>query len=210
LFAALLSSRPYPHYLVQVLPPLSLSLGLFFTKTNKRFRLSLKKIKFSPRFLVPIVLLIVFQVSFSAFRFWTYPNREYYFNFYQYALGGQSQAEYLDKFDPKARHLYQVANYLRQRTGPDEKIFIWGTEPSVYPLSNRLPLGRYTTSYHIIDFDGYQETINQIKNTPPRFVIVSPEEKRPFPELFGLIQKNYSPAKTIGNLQIYHLNPTYD
>ena len=209
-FAALLSSRPYPHYLVQILPALSLSFGLLFVKIKNCFCFSFKKSRLSLETLIPVILLVIFQISFSIFHFWTYSNREYYLNFYRYALGKQNQTEYLENFDPKAKTIYQAANYLRQRTDPDERIFIWGTEPSIYPLANRLPLGRYTTSYHIIDFNGYQETIDQINDNPPRFIVVSPEEKRPFPKLFGLIQKKYILAKTIDNLQIYHLNPSYD
>lgn len=191
-FAALLSSRPYPHYLIQILPALSLSFGLFFTKFLKERT-------------IPLVLLAIFIASFLGFGFWHYPSFPYYLNFYQYVLRCKSQEEYLSDFDPRAQTIYQIANHLSTHTLPEEKIFIWGTEPSVYALSRRLPVGRYTAAYHIIDFDGYEETIKNLKMKPPRYIILMTYEKRPFLELKGFVAQNYALERTIGDAQIFHL-----
>jgi len=191
LFAALLSSRPYPHYLLQVMPALALSFGLIMAKTKEK--------------IVPLVLSFLLAFSFLYFKFWHYPNISYYQNFYQFAVGQKSKEEYFNYFGKQTKALYQTATFLKLHTSPQEKIFIWGNQPSIYALANRLPIGRYTVAYHIIDFNGYQETINALAKNPPRFLVISSEEKRPFPALFSFIQSNYTPFLRIGDFNMLKL-----
>jgi len=61
-FAALLSTRPYPHYLIQILPSFSLSWGLIFLKRNQVVKI------------IPLVLLLIFIFIFKFFNFWYYPT----------------------------------------------------------------------------------------------------------------------------------------
>jgi len=63
-------------------------------------------------------------------------------------------------------------------------------------MSNRLPVGRYTVAYHIVDFNGYTETINSIKNNPPKYIIYYPMDNRPFIELDNIIKDNYIHQQT--------------
>jgi len=193
-FAALLSSRPYPHYLIQLLPALSLSLGFF----------AYQKKQSSQQILFPLIMLFILQATFLIFNFWTYPNLVYYQNFYQFISGQKSQQEYFYDFDHHAPALYQTALWLNSRTLPNEKIFIWGTEPSLYALSRKLPVGRYAAAYHIVDFDAYQETIKALTKDKPRFLIISDQETHPFPSLKKLVRQHYSLEKKIGGFNIYY------
>jgi 4-amino-4-deoxy-L-arabinose transferase-like glycosyltransferase len=193
-FAALLSSRPYPHYLIQILPPLALSFGLFLVKQKK----------YRQEKLIPAVLTVILIATFLIFRFWYYVNLPYYANFYQYLLGIKNKQTYFADFDPRANDIYQVSEHLIVRTLPDEKIFIWGSDPFIYALTQRLPIGRYAASYHIIDFNGYQETITLLQEQKPRYLIVDPDEKRPFPSFFNLLKREYAFEKQIGDFKIYH------
>jgi len=191
-FAALLSSRPYPHYLLQIIPSLSLSFGLLAEKTREK--------------LIPFLLFFIFSFSFLAFRFWYYPNLSYYLNFVQFALKTKSQEDYFTAFDSQANAIYQVSEYLRGHNRDEEPIFIWGTRPSIYSLARRLPVGRYTVSYHIIDFDGYQETINVLKTEKPLFIIKVKGERK-FADLDGLVAANYLRVTTIDDMEIYRRLP---
>jgi len=191
LFAALLSSRPYPHYLLQVIPALALSFGLVFSKNKEK--------------IVPLVLSFLLAFSFLYFKFWHYPNISYYRNFYQFAFGLKSKESYFDYFGKETWALYQTAAFLKLHTSPQEKIFIWSNQPSIYALANRLPTGRYTVAYHIIDFNGYEETMNALTKNPPRYIIVSAEEKRPFPEFFAFLQNNYISVFLAGEFNVLKL-----
>lgn len=198
-FAALLSSRPYPHYLIQLLPALSLSFGLLLVKGKGSL---IEKA-------VPATLLVVFVTTLYSFQFWSYPSLPYYLNFYQFVLRDKTQQEYFNDFDGRANTIYQVADYLQVHTVPSEKIFVWGNIPFIYPLARRLPVGRYTVAYHIIDFNGYQETLNQLQEQKPRYIIVDPQEKRPFSSFFAWLEQKYFLAKQIGDFQVFHRLPSY-
>lgn len=193
-FATLLSSRPYPHYLLQVIPAFSLSFGLIFREKTKFLK---------EKFVAP-VLIFILLVTFLAFRFWLYPNSPYYLNFYQFAVGLKTREEYFADFDSRAPIIYQTATYLKNHTLPGERIFIWGNDPFIYALSERLPIGRYTVSYHIVDFNGYQETLEILQKNPPRYLIISDTENRPFPDLTNFVQANYFLEEKINGFQIFH------
>lgn len=197
-FAALLSARPYPHYLIQILPALSLAVGFFWLHPIK--------IKFWWEKAIPLVLAFVVLVTFSGFHFWYYKNLPYYRNFYGHLLGLKSRDDYYLAFDPRTETIYQAANYLKTHTLPQEKIFIWGNDPFLYALAQRLPIGRYTVAYHIIDFNGYQETMKALNQNPPRYLIISGTEDRLFPELKTLIFNHYLFETRIGDLQFFHRN----
>lgn len=196
LFAALLSSRPYPHYLLQVMPSLSLAFGLILTHSGEKF--------------LPFFLMAVFVAAFWAFHFWHYPNLSYYLNFYQFALGRKTKDKYFTTFDSRAEMTYQLVHYIRSHTQVEEPIFIWGTEPSVYALSRRQPVGRYTTSYHIIDFNAYQETMLALRKAKPNLIIVSREEARRFSELEDFLDNYYFKNYAIGGNEIYRLRESED
>ena len=191
LFAALLSSRPYPHYLVQVLPALSLSWGLVLSRKKEK--------------IVPLILSLILLASSCLFHFWHNHNWPYYQNFYQFAFNQKNKQEYWAWFGDQTQSLYDTAAFLQTHTTPNEQIFIWGTRPSIYALAHRLPVGRYTTSYHIIDFDGYQETIAALQQNPPRYIIVTGEENRPFPTFFAFLENHYTPTILFNQIRLFRL-----
>lgn len=194
LFAALLSGRPYPHYLLQIIPAFALSFGLFFHKGKQK--------------LIPLVLALVLIAGFLVFKFWHYPNISYYQNFYQFLLRMKTKDEYFAHFGAQTKSLYQVAEFLKIRNQSHEKIFIWGNHPSIYTLTQKLPVGRYTVAYHIIDFNGYQETMTALSQNPPRYIIVDQEEKRPFPAFKNFVQNNYVLELQTSNFQLFHRIPS--
>lgn len=196
LFAALLSSRPYPHYLIQVLPSFCLSFGLLLGK-KKQFKAKI----------IPIIFSAILIFSFISFNFWYYPSWPYYKNFYQYALRLKTKDNYLNYFSPQAQTIYETANFIKNHTAIQQKIFIWGNQPSIYALANRLPVGRYTVSYHIIDFNAYQETMKNLLTSPPRWIIVTQDEQKSFPELEDLIGTNYSLFQQFGQFKIFYQLP---
>jgi hypothetical protein len=194
-FAALLSTRPYPHYLLQILPSFCLSFGLLFLKEKKLVKI------------IPFVLLLFFIFIFKFFNFWYYPNWAYFKNFYQYALRMESKQDYLAFYGPQTESLYQTADFIRTHTSSEEKIFIWGNQPSIYALAKRLPVGRYTVAYHIIDFKAKKETLNVLRFQPPQWLIVSQDEKQIFPQLEAFIFNDYSLFQKYGQIEIFYRLP---
>jgi len=191
LFGTLLSERPYPHYLIQVLPALALTVGLLCKKTNIFNRV------------VSFALIGSLALSIFLIHFWAYGVYGYYLNFINYSLKQESRQSYFQYFG-KLNNVYQVAEYLKDKTTDGQKIFIWGDLPHLYALTRTLPPGRYTSTYHIVDFNGYKETLIALENIKPRYIVIDNDEKRPFPEFETTILINYTIEERYGDLIILH------
>ena len=193
IFGVLLSSRPYPHYLIQLLPPLILIIVQVFNHKDK-------KIQFLSLFSFFFLALVIFK-----FNFYFYPVFKYYNNFYSYSLGKKSIADYQNSFGSQVSNIYKISNFIKSKTNQNDKIFVWGDEPYIYALSGRLPSSKYTVAYHVADFNGYQLTMDRIKIDLPKFIIYYQMSNRPFPDLDLFINNYYYVAETIGNATIFEL-----
>lgn len=193
LFGSLLSSRPYPHYLIQILPSFSVLLLVLFSTYSGQIK--------------SLVLLVFFILLLAIFKykFYFYPVFSYYSNFYSYALGLKSQNAYRQFFGSQVNDIYKISEFIRARTSPGEKIFIWADHPYIYALSQRLPLGRFTVAYHIVDFQKYDETINTLKTYLPCYIIYSSMPGRPFLALDRLLARYYFVVEQFGPNLIYQL-----
>jgi len=198
LFGALLSGRPYPHYLIQVFAPFLVLLGVMIVNFSSFIK---DKILFAlvlPIFLIPL--------AFWVYNFYTYPILNYYQNFAQFVLGQKNQDKYYCWFDSRVTRNYQLARFIRDTVPENKRIFIWGNEPCVYALSRHLPVGRYTVAYHIIDFDGYEETMAAMKNNRPLLVVLTPFDHT-FSDLNSFLEENYLRVKVIDKMQIWYRRP---
>lgn len=194
-FGALLSTRPYPHYLIQILPSLCLLLPLAFSRT------------ISIRLRVFIIVFFIFITSlFFKYRFYVYPVFSYYRNFYTHIFSLNSYT-YRNYFGQNVDNSYQIADYLKRSTPPGDPIFIWGDEPYIYALSNRLPVGRFTVAYHIADFNQYDQVYSKLTAVMPDTIVYFPQENRPYLQLEELLSNYYYPATGFGNAVIYHRLP---
>lgn len=192
LFAALLSGRPYPHYIIQVIPALCLLVSMVvFGKEKQRFW--------------PVPFLLLFLAGLVFYKFYYYPTFPYYANFLAFAKGDKTQSEYFEYFDKRTTTIYRLAQMISERTGKKDKVFIWGTAPEVYALSRRLPPGRYITSFHIKDFDGKGETMAALKKNKPKYAIILRDEEDGFPEFFKFLYENFVYFETVGQAEVWRL-----
>ncbi|MDZ7586514.1 MAG: hypothetical protein U0946_02055 [Patescibacteria group bacterium] len=193
MFGALLSERPYPHYLIQPVVPGTILLALFIYSRQKWLKL------------VIVTLGILSGWWWYQIKFWGYPMVPYYINFAQYITHQKSLEEYRNYFDPRVNQTYRLGEYLKKTTLPQDRVFIWGDEPGVYALAERLPVGRYTVAYHVVDFDGYKATMLAWGKQPPRVVLVMDYEKRPFKEMELILATDYILAGKIDQARVYRL-----
>ncbi|MGI6278241.1 MAG: hypothetical protein ACOYJ8_00250 [Patescibacteria group bacterium] len=196
IFGAFLSSRPYPHYLLQVVAPLLILFGfLFVFLFEKKIRLLLVGI-------IPVVFLVA---GFFSYHFYTHTVVSYYQNFAQFALGRKNRQEYFSWFGQDVLENYQVVEFISQALPWNEEIFVWGNQPHIYALSRHLPAGRYTVAYHIRDFDRHQEVLSAIKTNLPKIVVYDRDYRYSFPDLLTFLNKNYYPIEEFGSLQVWFL-----
>lgn len=190
LFASLLSARPYPHYLIQVVAPLALLVTILVNGTQRQ------------RFWVtPFILLFLLAANF--YKFSVYPTLPYYQNFLSFIIGAKDHNSYLAHFDQRIPRTYKLAKTIVSTTRSDERIFIWGTEPELYALSRRLPPTRFVTSFHITDFGGTEETLADLQNNPPKYIVINTNETRELPGLRTFLQANYVYIETQGDVELW-------
>ncbi len=186
LFGALLSGRPYPHYLVEIVPQLCLLFALAL-KEKKGIYLAL-----------PLISAALVAYSFFHFKFWWYPQLPYYQNFLQRLTGQKNKQEYRAFWGEKVPTDYRLADFIQKTTQGDEPIFVWGDAACTYATSQRLPPGRYTVNYHIYDFNGFEETLEAIKKAKPKIIIKLEGEQRSWSELNTLLYNEYIPFSLPG------------
>ncbi len=166
LFSAFFSQRPYTHYMLVLLPPVTLAVGMLFTK------ISMVKKR------VVALLLIGLVIGLSHyFDHWTLLKTfGYYGNFLQFAQGKENVATYQAFFDPNTIRDYALADWITMHTTPHDTVFLWGNSPQVYALSDTFPPGRFSAQYHVMTNEQtIEETANAIRTNPPKYIIIMPD-----------------------------------
>jgi hypothetical protein len=189
LFAVTLSERPYPHYFIQAVAPISLLLAMLLSEKN--IEQSLAIIPLTVAFLVPVF-----------YKFYYYPTTSYYTRFIEFATKKINKQTYFNMFSANVNRNYELANFLVNSSLPSDKVFMWDPDSAaVYALSRRLPPIKYVVPYHVHDYSSTLEVAKEVENTPPKFIILT--SGNPYPELTNLIRSRYLLIQEIGNASIY-------
>ena len=176
--------------------PAALLVALFLTQISV----------YSGIFTLGLTLLVVGAVV--RYNFWYYRSLPYYQNFLGYILGWKTREEYNGFWGDEISTNNEVASYIRKVTNNGDKIFIWGTRPAIYVLAKRLPVGKYTVAYHILDFSAKEEIANQLIKAQPKIIGVVANEVE-FSQLSGILTANYVLVKVVDGVEIYlRLNKT--
>lgn len=190
LFASLLSNRPYPHYFLQIFPPLTLLIGLSLEPLAASSKKRVLAASYQPlTALTTVLITCLFIAILALLNVGVYQTGSYYQHFWQYATGQLSQSEYFQTFDRLMNDNYQAATIITATA--EKKLFIWGTNPALYALTKTAPTGRFTVSFHIKDFNAYDETLRDLEAIAPRFVVVMNNEHQELPGLQDFLAQNY-------------------
>lgn len=179
MYAALLSNRAYPHYFLQIIPPFLFVIAWWVRR------------KHLPEISVSAVLMAYLVLAVITLQLRPYPVFGYYVNFGQYITGFKTEQQYRSWFNPLMTDTYAFAENIRETTNPSDRIFIWGTNPMLYALSNRNPAGRFTVSFHIKDFNAKDESLAAVREHKVPVIVMMHDESDPFPELQLELQQQY-------------------
>ena len=161
LFAITLSERPYPHYLIQVVAPVSLFLAMFFTEKSVEQSLTV----------IPLALALFVPVY---YKFWVYPVAGYYSRFINFAVHRETKIQYFNGFSRTTNRNYEIAQFLVTSSKPSDRVFMWGPDSAtVYALARRLPPIKYVVDYHILDYSSKAIEAKNIAASPPKFIILT-------------------------------------
>lgn len=189
LFAITLSERPYPHYFIQAVAPISMFLTILFVE------------KSIDQVLVVFPLLLTFFVPFY-YKFWIYPIAPYYNNFVKFAIGAENKTSYFNNFSKNTERNYKISDFVINSSTPNDNIFMWDPDSaSVYALTNRLPPTKYVADYHINEYSSKALEVKNISSNPPKFIILTLDH--PYPELRPLLKSQYLLINQVGNADIY-------
>lgn len=189
LFAATLSQRPYPHYLVQAIAPISILTGILFAQKSMEQIYAF----------IPLALAIFVPVF---YKYYDYSTGAYYYRFVQFATGKISKSTYFSEFSPRVNRNYQIADFLVKSSLPTTRVFMWDPDSTnVYALAKRLPPIKYVADYHIIDFSSKEVVAKQLTENQPKFIILTSGHQ--FKELSSLIVSKYILIAQIDDAQIW-------
>ena len=191
LYGALLSNRPYLHYLLQIIPP-AVILGYLLLKNIKKYYLVF--------FVFCLVIFNLYSSFKDAFRL---PTKYYYQNFYDYVTGQKSWVDFANWFDGRTVTNYKIANQIS-----GNNLFVWGDNAFIYVLSQIPPTTKFIQAHHLttINPKNYGLIIEQIKIKKPEFIVVVRPVRFPFPGLEEQLDKNYQLVRIIGENHLYQIS----
>ncbi len=189
-YAALLSGRPYPHYLLQPIVPFSLLLPFVFVLDTV------------VGWMLAALLLFIGIVAGKSLGFGTYPLWTIYTDEYQLVTKQISYSTYLSRYTNAPRN-YDIGAYLLAHMLPEDRLYVWGADATLYNITDRLPAaGRYTVSFHVADMHAYDEVIQDLRAHEPRYIVILPSGGS-FPELSSLLSTNYVLVHSILGSNVY-------
>lgn len=115
-----------------------------------------------------------------------------------------------------------VARRVRERTAPEESVYVWGFEPVIYWLSDRKPSSRFI--YNVPQRTRWERTrarselLQDLATNPPAVIVVqrndyfsfvtgsnldSKGELNEFPELLRVIDRDFTYSTSVGQFEIY-------
>lgn len=189
LFAITLSERPYPHYIIQAIAPISLLLAMFFSEKSLEQSLTV----------IPLALALFVP---AYYKFWLYPTGTYYLRFMNFAVHRETKAAYFNGFSPTTNRNYEIAQFLATSSKTSDRVFMWGPDSAtVYALSKRLPPIKYVVDYHVLDYSSKAQEAKNIAANPPKFIILTNDYS--YSDLKPLLKQKYILINTIENANIY-------
>jgi len=187
LFNSYFSQRPYTHYLLVLIPSLSLATGAFLF--DKKYQ------KVIVVFFIIALLTIIKTFGMPNFN----KSINYYQNFISYVLGKKTMVSYQAFFDRNTPFDYEIARFIKPKLTKNDTIFVWGNNAQLYQLIGVIAPTKYVVAYHISNYkDGPTTTQMAIEKTKPKFIIIIASNSS-IP--FSLI--NYSKKININHATIY-------
>jgi hypothetical protein len=192
--------RHYANYFIQIMPPLSLlgAIGLTYLWNNRH--------QAGTR-LVRRTCCVAFLISFSWFHSRTLAN-------WCYLIFPQVRhVQRWDMWHENRRNL-DIAQHLRHRTSPRDRIFVWGSIPQLFFLTNTSTATIWT------DFDVRDDyppraaerpiqahTAETLRRQLPRYIVDAQQAARleTFPDFRNLVEKHYDFEVEVSGVRLFRL-----
>lgn len=191
----------WPHYFLQMLPPLSVLSGYAVASVYKREGLKW------PRVVLTGALTLLF--IWSAYK----PVLADYKYYLLYSPQDISKNRYGTSVFNEAK---EIGEYIKARTTPDDYIFQWGYEPEIYFYSMRRPASKHL----------YMQTVFRVSTDPhsgiaglrddlfahrPKYIVIQRwrEEWPGYREVAWITIRYYTKETEIGGMAIFRKNDSW-
>ncbi len=191
LVASLLSNRPYPHYFIQLVAPLSLLVAILIDESMNQLKKNINRFITSATVLIGVGLVFAAIGAILLLKVSPYPTFAYYRRFTRLVTGRITPIAYRNSFNYLDQDNYRLAPIIRQTD--EREIFIWGTNPMLYALTETTPPTRFIVLFHIEDLDAYAEVYQDLSRRLPRYIVVMKEAHAMPTNFANLINRYYLP-----------------
>ncbi len=126
--------------------------------------------------------------------------------------------------DYNVREVRQVAKLLRETTTPEQRVFLWGYEPTINVRAQRRTVSRFLYNFPFrmgeVGSKYEAELMSSLRDRPPDVVVVTSGDRFPglvgtykdsamllaeFHELNTFVTERYRPAETVGRYSLWRL-----
>lgn len=194
LFNAFFAQRPWTHYLLVLVPPISLLLGILFA---------------TAKFRTLTFIIIILTTYLGVTKFWLYGKTvDYYLNFFSFVAGKKTLSDYYSFWDGHVNRDYRVAQFLKLKTASFEPVFIWGNNAQIYALAKRPPASRYTVAYHMSFTPSAEEEVaRSLVRKRPRYFIVLQPQTDPLGRIQTVLSHRYQSLFQEDGFTVYERRP---
>jgi 4-amino-4-deoxy-L-arabinose transferase-like glycosyltransferase len=233
LAGALLTGRPYPHYMLQTFLPLALLVAMALHPREVIDAAWRQRPRWRPRALLAPASLFVAALLFQwlyvvapmfggnvlAMHYTRGPS--YYTNFAGWATGLRDERDYLDYFDRRVVHARALERALEGLGAEGQTVYIWGEYPWVYPLAGVQPATRYMTNFYVLLLPYLDvQLATTLRSERPAYIVVMSDAKPKMPEpspvieqrwrnamrgLESVLSGDYQRVAIVGRAQVYRL-----
>lgn len=198
LAVALLTGRPYSHYLLQAFPPLALLVALLLSSMASQRLAWRPRFEHGPAFAIAgaiaVLWLAIVTPAFNgnalAMRYTKSLN--YYSNFAAWSLGLKSQDAYDDYFDRRVNLTERLDATLDRLGAEEQEVYIWGEVPWTYALADSQPATRYVTSFYVLLIPSLDVGLGSVlEEADPRFIVVTGDVWPRIQDDSGILKRRY-------------------
>ncbi len=197
-----LSGRPYPHYLIQIIPSMIISLALL----SRRPKISLKKLlSISATFVVTVLFLFsrgldVELLDESRLR----GHSRYYIDFPAYLAGDRSTESWFWRNHISNDWTKEFIDHFEENySGID--YYYYGEQPWIFTQLEGDFVNKYLVWYHL-DYSDEKMKEGIIASNKAMIVIVDEYSRRKRPQFFKNLEMNFTILEQVHNYTIYANN----
>jgi len=217
--AIVLNGRYFHYYFIQIAPPLALLSAYILDQSMKLMN------KKNLRVLTVLALamcLFLLGLDIQKVRRNLHPD-------YQFALGKIAEQEYYDRFvtgDFSFLADRYLAAYLKERTDPEDPVYIFGFEPLVYFLAERRPANKYIFNDPVtavytkekVREAGIREILADLEESKAVYLVIAEGDANPVdptdsyefventPSFKDFVDTQYALEWSMGRFHIYRRN----